>query len=108
MDVFYALAEPRRRKVVEILAKSGGLAATQIYEEFDISPQAVSQHLGILRDAGVVLMEKRAQQHIYRINPASIDELSAWTNRMTRLWNGRFDRLDEILEIEKRKNAKNR
>lgn len=108
MDVFYALAEPRRRKVVEILAKSGGLSATQIYEEFDISPQAVSQHLGILRDAGVVLMEKRAQQHIYRINPISIDELAEWTKKMTRLWNERFDRLDEILEIEKRKNAKNR
>ncbi len=106
MDVFYALAEPRRRKVVEMLARSGGLSATQIYEGFEISPQAVSQHLGILRDAGVVLMEKRAQQHIYRINPDSMDELAEWTTRMTRLWNERFDRLDKILELEKKKNAK--
>jgi DNA-binding transcriptional ArsR family regulator len=106
MDVFYAIAEPRRRKVVEMLAKSGGLSATRIYEGFEISPQAVSQHLGILRDAGVVLMEKRAQKHIYRINPDSMDELAAWTNKMTKLWNERFDRLDEVLEAEKKKNAK--
>jgi len=106
VDVFYALGEPRRRRVVEMLARSGELSATQIYEGFDISPQAVSQHLGKLRDAGVVLMEKRAQQHIYRINPDSMDELAAWTSKMTKLWNERFDRLDEVLELEKKRNAK--
>lgn len=106
MDVFYALAEPQRRKVVEMLATTGGLCATQIYEGFDISPQAVSQHLGILRNAGVLLMEKRAQKHIYRINPASMDEFGAWTDRMTKLWNARFDRLDLVLELEKKRSAK--
>ncbi|MDE1767919.1 MAG: winged helix-turn-helix transcriptional regulator [Candidatus Micrarchaeota archaeon] len=105
MDVFSAIAEPRRRKVIEILAANGSCTATQIYEGFEISPQAVSQHLGILRDAGVVIMEKRAQQHIYRINPDSIEEIEDWTARMTKLWNRRFDELEKLLEREQKKNA---
>ncbi len=98
MDAFYALAEPRRRKVVEILAYRGQLNATQISDEFDITPQAISQHLSVLREAEVIHMERRAQQRIYTLNPKSMSEIERWAASMTEMWNSRFDRLDKALK----------
>ncbi len=106
MDAFYALAEPRRRKVMEILAKNGQLSATEIYGNFDVTAQAISQHLKVLLDAKLVRMEKHAQQHIYQINPDSMLELEEWVEKTRQLWNKRFDSLDKLLEVEKKKNAK--
>ena len=60
MDIFIALAEPTRRTIIELLARSGPLSATEIYEQFPVSPQAVSQHLKVLRETQLVKMEKRA------------------------------------------------
>lgn len=103
MDVFSALAEPTRRSILEMLASRGPLSATEIYEQFPVSPPAISQHLKVLREARLVLMEKRAQQHIYQINPETLFELEAWARQMMRLWNQRFDALDQVLEVEKMK-----
>lgn len=103
MDIFYALAEPRRRKIIELLASNGQLTATQICNKFDITAQAISQHLKILREAKLVVMEKRSQQRIYQMNPHSMLEVEKWTRQMEDLWSKRFDRLDKLLEEEKRK-----
>ncbi len=102
MDVFYALAEPRRRKIIEILANNGRLSATEICDNFRITPQAVSQHLRILLDAKILRMERHAQRRIYRINPVSMLEVERWTKRMEMLWNERFEVLDRVLKEEKR------
>jgi DNA-binding transcriptional ArsR family regulator len=106
VDVFYALAEPRRRQVIEILASRGQLSATEICNEFDVSPQAISQHLKVLREAKLVQVEKRAQQRIYQINPDSMLELEEWISRVTRQWNRRFDALDKVLAAEKERISK--
>ena len=98
MDAFYALAEPQRRKVVEILAYRGQLSATEISDEFDVTPQAISQHLRVLREAKVIQMERRAQQRIYALNPKSTFEVERWAATMTEMWNSRFDRLDNALK----------
>ena len=106
MDAFYALAEPRRREIIEILARDGELSASQIYTKFDISPQAVSQHLKVLLAAGLLEVERRSQQRIYQINPDSIAEVEQWLAHTRQLWSDRLDNLDKLLETEKRKNAK--
>ena len=103
MDVFNALADPTRRKIIELLARSGQLSATEIYDKFPFSPPAISQHLKVLREANLVLVEKRAQQRIYRLNPDSMLELEDWARRMTQLWSDRFEALDRLLEEEKKK-----
>jgi DNA-binding transcriptional ArsR family regulator len=100
MDAFHALAEPRRRRVVEILARRGKLSASQICREFDVTPQAISQHLRVLREAKVLLMEKRAQRRLYTFNPQSTTQIQDWTAQMARLWRGRLDRLDRALKEE--------
>ena len=101
--LFYALAEPTRRDIIELLASNGQLSATDIFDNFAVSAPAISQHLRVLREANVVRVEKRAQQRIYRINPEAMSEIEGWVQQMTKQWNARFNVLDKILEAEKRK-----
>jgi DNA-binding transcriptional ArsR family regulator len=108
MDIFYALADPKRRKILELLASQGQLTASQIYENFAISPPAISQHLKVLREAQLVKMEKRAQQRIYQINPEAMLELEDWSKELAQQWNQRLDSLDELLKVEKEKSIKNK
>ncbi len=103
MDKFHALAEPTRRQIVEMLAREGSMTAGDIQARFSVSAPAISQHLKVLREAGVVQVEKRAQQRIYRINPESMLELEAWAKRVRELWTGRFDALDALLRAEQSK-----
>jgi DNA-binding transcriptional ArsR family regulator len=107
MDKFDALADPNRRKIIEILARYGQLPATEIYEQFEVSPQAVSQHLKVLRQAKLVRVERRAQQRIYQINPDAMLELEEWARQLRQLWDQRFDALDKILQQEKTKENNN-
>jgi len=103
MDMFVALADPTRRTILEILASNGELSATDIYEHFPVSPQAVSQHLKVLREAKLVEMEKRAQKHLYRLNPHTLSQFEAWVQQMKQRWEERFSALDQVLESEKKK-----
>jgi DNA-binding transcriptional ArsR family regulator len=103
MNMFVALADPTRRNILELLANRGELSATAIYEQFSVSPQAVSQHLKVLREANLVEMEKRAQKHLYRINPQTLSQFEEWVNNMQRMWSERFDTLDTVLEMEKQR-----
>jgi DNA-binding transcriptional ArsR family regulator len=100
MDTFSVLAEPRRRRVVEILAHRGKLSASEICSEFDVTPQAISQHLRVLREANVIQMEKRAQRRLYAFNPRSMNQIQGWAADMAKLWNRRLDRLDKALKEE--------
>ena len=99
--MFVALADPTRRNILELLAASGELPATAIYEQFPVSPQAISQHLKILREANLVVMEKRAQKRVYRLNPEALSQFEAWVAQTKQRWSERFDALDVILEREK-------
>ena len=78
-------------------------AATAIYEHFPVvSPQAVSQHLRVLREGKLVEMEKRAQKHVYRLNPQTLSQFEAWVQRTRQRWEERFSALDTVLERERR------
>ena len=102
MDMFAALADPTRRAILELLANSGELPATAIYEHFPVSPQAISQHLKVLREAHLVEMEKRAQQHVYRLNPQTLSQFEAWVTLTKQRWEESFAVFDIVLEREKR------
>ena len=105
MDMFVALSDPTRRAILEILASRGELSATAIYEHFSISPQAISQHLKVLREAKLVVMEKRAQKHLYRLNPQTLSQFETWVQQTRQRWEERFEALDKVLEAEKQKLA---
>ncbi len=94
MDMFVALSDPTRRAILELLASRGELSATDIYEQFSVSPQAISK---------LVVMEKRAQKHLYRLNPQTLSQFETWVQQTRRRWEERFEALDKVLEAEKQK-----
>ncbi|MEZ5758254.1 MAG: metalloregulator ArsR/SmtB family transcription factor [Emcibacteraceae bacterium] len=103
MDRFAALAEPNRRRMIEIIAANEKISATEISSRFAISAPAVSQHLKILREAGIVNMEKKAQQRLYSINSQGVDEMWEWLNHIRQFWGEKLSALEEYLIQEKEK-----
>jgi DNA-binding transcriptional ArsR family regulator len=99
MDKFSALAVPTRRSIIELLAQHGRMTASNISEQFDATPSAISQHLKALREADFIKMESNGQQRIYELNPLAIEEMAQWAMKL----NARFQRLDKFLEREKKK-----
>jgi len=65
-----------------------------------VSAPAVSQHLKVLREAGLVRMERRAQQRIYRLNPEGMREIEVWVGHTRRIWQQRLDSLEAFLKLE--------
>jgi DNA-binding transcriptional ArsR family regulator len=96
MLAFGALADPTRQRIVEMLA-TRELAAGEIARRFDMTPPAVSQHLRLLREAGMVTVRREAQRRIYALEPAGLAELDAWLSRFRRFWSGRLDALENEL-----------
>lgn len=103
MDIFYALAEPTRRNIIEELAIHGQLTATEICEKFSVTASAISQHLKVLLQTNLVKMEKKAQKRIYTVNIETMLELEKWAKKMSAVWEKRFDALEKLIEEEKKK-----
>jgi DNA-binding transcriptional ArsR family regulator len=99
---FTALADPTRRRIVELLAQRE-LPAGEIADRFDVSAPAISQHLKILREAQLVSVRADAQRRIYGIDPAGFAELDQWLTRVKRFWPARLDALERQLRRKKSK-----
>jgi DNA-binding transcriptional ArsR family regulator len=99
MIAFSALSDPTRRQIIEMLAR-GERAAGEISDEFDVSPQAISQHLKVLREARLVRVRVQAQRRIYEIDPDGFAEVDEWLNRVRRFWGTRLDALER--EVRRR------
>lgn len=100
-EVFHALADPTRRQIVQILSTEGEQPAAKIYDRFDISHPAMSQHMNVLKKAGVVSVQKKSQYRIYSINETAIAEIEDWTMNIRRMWERRFQALEKVLETQK-------
>ena len=96
MDTFVALADPTRRRIIESLALGEASFGT-IAEQFDMSRPAVSQHLKVLRDAGIVTSRADAQRRIYRLSDDGLDELDEWLGKVRGFWSQRLDKLEKVL-----------
>lgn len=96
MDAFIALADPTRRRIIETLT-DGERSFGDIAGRFDISGPAVSQHLKVLRDAGIVAVRRDAQRRIYRLDGAGLAEVDAWLEQLRGFWSERLDELERAL-----------
>lgn len=103
MDIYLALADPTRRNIIELLAHYGQLTASDIYEKFNVSASAISQHLKVLKETRLVFVEKKAQQRIYQLNIEKMLEFEEWAKKTRIVWDQRLDRLEKVLEEEKQK-----
>jgi len=104
MNAFAALADDTRREIVRLVAKNGKLTSTEISLKFNMSAPAISQHLKILKEADVLIMEKDAQKRIYSLNESGINEMENWLSETRNLWNKRLDNLDKyLIKLKKEK-----
>lgn len=101
-SIFSALADPRRQQIVELVSSKGQMSSTDISRQFQITSSAISQHLKVLKNSHVLIMEKQAQKRLYQINPKAFDQLEDWSRRMKKNWNQRFERLEELLKKNKK------
>lgn len=96
MDPIEAIADPTRRRIVEMLAERD-LAVGELVKAFEMTGPAISQHLQILRHAGLVNSRAEAQTRIQSLNPDGLRAMSAWLARTMGFWNRRLDALEQAL-----------
>jgi DNA-binding transcriptional ArsR family regulator len=94
------LAEPTRRRIVELLAERERTAG-EIAAQFETSRPGVSRHLRVLRESGLVLAREEGQRRVYSLDPAPLAELDDWLDRLRAFWVNRLDALDT--EIRRRR-----
>jgi DNA-binding transcriptional ArsR family regulator len=101
-DAFNAVAEPRRRQLLDVLA-GGERPVNDLVEVLGIAQPQVSKHLRVLREVGLVEARGEGRQRLYRLNGRPLQPIHQWVERYQSTWSERFDSLDELLEELKEK-----
>lgn len=101
-DAFNAVAEPRRREILDVLAR-GERPVNDLVVELGLAQPQVSKHLKVLREVGLVEVREEGRQRVYRLNGRPLRPIHDWVRDYERTWNERFDSLDEVLEALKEK-----
>ena len=96
--LFKTLADPTRRAIFERLCMSGEQTVAALTAQAGVSQPAVSKHLGVLKQAGLVLDRHQGRQTHYSAQIQALAPLVDWTSEMTRFWQSRFDDLENLLE----------
>jgi len=97
-DVFNAIAEPRRREIIDVLVDGHERAVGEIIEALRMPQPAVSKHLGVLRKVGIVSVTKRGQLRLYRLEPKELKPVHDWVKQYERFWSHHLDRIKERAE----------
>jgi DNA-binding transcriptional ArsR family regulator len=95
--VFQALGEPRRLEILDLL-RDGERPVGELVDRLGVSQPAVSKHLRILKEAGLVDVRADAQRRLYRIRPEPLVELDEWLDSYRRMWSTHLDRLEAHLD----------
>jgi DNA-binding transcriptional ArsR family regulator len=97
-DVIAALSDPTRRALLGILAERGEATATSISPELSVSRQAVSKHLGVLDEAGLVRSRRTGREVRYRVRPEPLHQAATWLHDLAVTWELRLRRIKAIAE----------
>jgi DNA-binding transcriptional ArsR family regulator len=101
-DAFNAIAEPRRRQILDLLA-GGERPVNDLVQELALAQPQVSKHLRVLREVGAVDVRNEGRQRLYRLNGHALKPIHDWVKDYERSWSDRFDQLDAVLEELKQK-----
>jgi DNA-binding transcriptional ArsR family regulator len=107
-DIFQAIADPTRRAIITLIALQA-MTPNAIAENFDTTRQAVSKHLRILTESELVKQEYKGREIYYSLEVEKMKEIDKWLNQFRKIWEIRFNQLDNVLStIKKQKNVKRR
>ena len=104
-DVFQAIADPTRREIITMMAHQS-LTPNAVADNFNLSRQAISKHMQILTECGLLTYEIQGREYYYSIQPQKLEEVYDWIEPLRELWETRFNQLDELLKKQKPKKAR--
>jgi len=96
-DTFNAVAEPRRRQILDVL-RGGERSVGDLVDALGLAQPQVSKHLRVLREVGAVDVRDEGRQRVYRLNGAALKPIHDWVKHYERTWSERFELLDDVLE----------
>ena len=105
-DVFQAIADPVRRDIIGLLAGEI-LTVNKVAEQFEISRPAVSKHIKILKECGIISIHKKGRERYCEIQPQTLIPVSEWVQQYRKLWEEKLDSFEEYLMEIQSKNIKN-
>ncbi len=104
-DVFQAIADPTRREIIDLLAGQS-MPVNDVAEKFEMSRPAVSKHIKILNECGLVVIRKEGRKRYCRADTRKLQEVMEWANRYRKFWNEKLDALEALLaEEDEKKNT---
>lgn len=105
-DIFQAVADPTRRAIITLITLQA-MTPNAIAENFNTTRQAVSKHLRILTECELVKQEQQGREIYYSLEVEKIKQIDQWLDQFRKIWENRFDQLDEVLlTIKKHENEK--
>jgi DNA-binding transcriptional ArsR family regulator len=96
-DTFQAIADPTRRAILGLLAL-GAMTPNAVAEHFDSTRQTISKHIQILTECEVLIQKKIGREIYYHFNPKKMKEIDIWLERFRKMWEDRFNQLDDLLK----------
>ena len=97
-DAFNAIAEPRRRELLDVLAAQGERQVNDLVAATGLAQPQVSKHLRVLREVGAVDVREDGRRRLYRLNGEALKPIHDWVKEYERTWSARFERMDEVIE----------
>jgi DNA-binding transcriptional ArsR family regulator len=105
-DVFQAIADPTRREIITLISKQS-LNLNAVAENFDVSRQAISLHIKILNECGLIMIKQEGRDRYCSIQPKKLEEVADWLEPFRKMWEDRFNKVDDILKkLKSKKNGK--
>ena len=104
-DVFQAIADPTRRQIIGLVSRQP-LNLNAVAEKFDMTRQAVSLHIKILEECGLIMLRQQGRERFCEAKLDKLNEVTDWVDQCQQFWNKQFDSLDKYLKTNKKKHAK--
>jgi len=105
-DVFQAIADPTRRDIISLVARNS-MTQNDVASSFDVSRQAISKHIKILMECGILMIDQQGRERHYSLHSKKLAQVADWIEPLRKMWEDKFNRLDNVLkEFKSNKHGK--
>jgi DNA-binding transcriptional ArsR family regulator len=101
-DIFQAIADPTRRAIISLIVVQA-MTPNALAEKFDASRQAISKHIKVLNECGLITAKQVGRERYYQVHPKKLKEVAEWIEPFRRMWESRYSKLDNVLNQLKSK-----